>query len=785
MLLCVVSAHSQSFEVDGISYNVTNELADEVEVTGGETREEIEIPETVSYNEKNYTVTSIGSNAFAGSPAKKFVIPGTVKTINYSAFYDNYSLEEVQFNEGLQTIGDAAFAYNFALKEIRLPSTLLSIGEGGFLTNQNSEISVYCSAATPPNIVSNTFQGRTTGSLHVTVADVEAYRVADNWKDFSEIIGDISYANRCYTPVITYDNGLISMSCNTEGATIYYTTDGTNPDENANRYTSPIPFVITQIIRAIAIAEGLENSGVREFYDKEAIENITNITDEQGVLYTLKQADGGSFYYAVTGHAGEISAEIVIPEELNDCPVKTIEENAFRNCENLSSISISNSVTSIGTKAFWYCSNLTTIVLGSQLTTIGDYAFDRCSSLSSIEIPNSVTSLGSFAFASCGLTSVTIGNGIMNLKGGTFYGCRSLATISIPNSVTSIEDATYSYMSSDNSWQNGSFGVFSDCSGLTSVTIPNSVMTIGSNAFTGCGQLIMFTSQIQQPFEMSSGINWANVTLVVPQGTRASYMNTNGWTGAAFVYEEGETNYERELTDDQGLKYTLRLSDDYGIYYAVTGHSDELNEEIIIPSDFNGCPVKAIGDLAFYDCSGLTSVTIPNSVTSIGNDAFSGCSGLTSFIIPNSVTSIGGGVFLDCSSLTSVVIGNGITILQKATFAGCNSLITINIPNSITVIADGDTQIMGDGSIYYGIGVFSNCTSLQSVSIPNSMTYIGISAFSGCNSLTSITIPNRVTSIGSNAFSECNLISVTIPNSVTTIPVFNVSFLAQPHHRSC
>ena len=399
MLLCVVSAYSQNFEVDGLSYRVTNESASEVEVTGGAAKEEIEIPETVSYNEKNYTVTSIGTNAFTGGTTKKYVIPGTVKTINNGAFYDNHSLEEVQFNEGLQTIGDAAFAYNFALKEIRLPSTLLSIGEGGFLTNQNSEISVYCSAATPPNLVSNTFQGRTTGSLHVMVADVEAYRGAENWKDFSEIIGDILYANRCYTPVITYDNGLISMSCNTEGATIYYTTDGTTPDESSIRYTSPISYT-NEIIRAIAIAEGYENSAVRDYYNKDYIESITNVIDEQGVHYTLKRADDG-IYYAVTGHSDELNGEIVIPEELNGYPLKIIEDQAFSFCNGLLSIAIPNSVITIGERSFLGCSSLSSVVLGSQLTTIGKYAFTDCTSLTSIAIPSTVTSIGEGAFYGC------------------------------------------------------------------------------------------------------------------------------------------------------------------------------------------------------------------------------------------------------------------------------------------------------------------------------------------------------------------------------------------------
>ena len=132
--------------------------------------------------------------------------------------------------------------------------------------------------------------------------------------------------------------------------------------------------------------------------------------------------------------------------------------------------------------------------------------------------------------------------------------------------------------------------------------------------------------------------------------------------------------------------------------------------------------VTSIGGSAFYDCTGLTSVTIPNSVTSIGGSAFNGCSGLTSVTIPNSVTSIGKSAFYYCSGLTSVTI-----------------------PNSVTSI--------GSTAFYY-------CSSLTSVTIPNSVTSIGAEAFANCSGLTSITIPNSVTSIGNRAFDGVDIPTV-------------------------
>ena len=236
--------------------------------------------------------------------------------------------------------------------------------------------------------------------------------------------------------------------------------------------------------------------------------------------------------------------------------------------------------------------------------------------------------------------------------------------------------------------------------------------------------------------------------------------------------------------------------------------------------------VTSIGHEAFSDCSGLTSVTIPNSVTYIGNgpfgtSAFYGCSGLTSVTvdknngtydsrdncnaiietstnkliagcknttIPNSVTSIGEYAFLGCSGLTSVTIPNSVTSISKNAFAACFGLTSVTIPNSVTSI---------------GHEAFYRCSGLTSVTIPNSVSYIGEAAFKRCSGLTSVTvdknngtydsrdncnaiietstnklivgcknttIPNSVTSIGDGAFGGCSgLTSVTIPNSVTSI----------------
>ena len=180
--------------------------------------------------------------------------------------------------------------------------------------------------------------------------------------------------------------------------------------------------------------------------------------------------------------------------------------------------------------------------------------------------------------------------------------------------------------------------------------------------------------------------------------------------------------------------------------WAFSGCSDLA--DIIIPDG-----VTFIGDYAFMGCS-LSSVVIPDGVTFIGDYAFACCS-LSSIVIPDSVTSIGDHAFEDCFSLTGIVIPDGVTSIRDGAFASCRSLSNI-------VIHDGVTSI--------GDGAFNECDSLRSVVIPNSVTNIGDNVFQFCSSLNDIVIPDGVTSIGNGAFWGCSsLTDIVIPNSVTSI----------------
>ena len=256
------------------------------------------------------------------------------------------------------------------------------------------------------------------------------------------------------------------------------------------------------------------------------------------------------------------------------------------------------------------------------------------------------------------------------------------------------------------------------------------------------------------------------------------------------------------------------------VNYAVVGNtayvtdSPNASGNIVIASSYDGYPVTSIGNVAFYNCTQLTGVTIPGSVAVIGEAAFWSCSSLTTVTIPNSVTSIGSGAFNGCIQLTGVTIPDGVTNIGESAFFSCSSLTTVTIPGSVTSIGTnaftGCTRItkviISNGVTSIGYNAFNDCTNLTSVTIPNSVTNIEAGPFAYCTSLTNISvdaanpdylslngvlfdksqnsliqypigaqagaynIAHNVTSIGQYAFYGCfNLTSVTVPNSVTNI----------------
>ena len=319
-------------------------------------------------------------------------------------------------------------------------------------------------------------------------------------------------------------------------------------------------------------------------------------------------------------------------------------------------------VKTICNEAFYNNYNISTVIIPDSVTRIGTEAFYYCKSLTSVVIGDSVTSIGSSAFYNCSsLTSVVIGDSVTSINSETFYYCKSLTSVVIGDSVTSI-----------------GYGAFKYCSSLTSVVLGDSVTNIGRYAFEDCSSL-------------------TSVVL----GDSVTSISNDAFDGCTKLF-----------TEKDFIKYVKINDNPY--YLALEVTNKNFSTYTIQPS------TKILGENLFKNCSRLSSIEIPDSVTSIGYGAFGGSS-LTSIVIPDGVTSIGSSAFNSCSSLTSIVIGDSVTSISSFAFYRCYSLTSIEIRDSVTSI---------------GNRAFEACSSLESIVIPDSVTFIGEFAFFGCSKLT-------------------------------------------------
>lgn len=562
---------------------------------------------------------------------------------------------------------------------------------------------------------------------------------------------------------------------------------------------------------------------------------------------------GGIVYFDLStgtvtlGGLNENSTELVIPDTINGVKVAHIGEGAFRST-GITNIIIPNSVISIGKEAFASCHHLTNIVIPDGITKIEDGVFWSCDSLSSITLPNRIISIGRLAFMGCSaLSEITIPNSVTIIGEKAFSHCEKLNTITIPDTVSRIGDEAFrncpELTSIDLPSHLTHIGkqLFDDCKNLTNITIPGGITEIGWAAFRNCSHLssISFPNLVET-IEPKSFENCVSLqSIVIPNnvvslgedafggclGLRqvilpASLDCYRSFSGCTSITNVKLTGYGDMCNNDSSVLWSPWNQGSLGgnsvsveIEDGVTSIGDGAFSTISIDGISSiSIPesVTRIGSRAFSGCKKISNINIPNSVTIIDKYAFYGCSSLTDFDIPHSVKTIGTGAFENCVGLSSIIIPNSVASLGSQAFSGCTSLKDIAIPASlnanvfrgctsatdITLTGQGNmvdyslddykytpwyigseagnsiTVKVEDGITSIGAFAFENCRELTDFVTPNTVTAIGRGAFSGCSGLTSFAIPNGITKISEYTFSHCtNLKAITIPSSVTSVEV--------------
>ena len=524
---------------------------------------------------------------------------------------------------------------------------------------------------------------------------------------------------------------------------------------------------------------------------------VTNAYDViiGGVYYNYTATNELEVTYGENPYSGSVVIPMNVVVEGNTYVVTSIGNSAFEECVDLTSIEVPGSVKRIGMHAFNGCDNLSSVYItdisawcninfnidpyesvpvrnSSNPLIYADALYLNGELVTDLVIPDNVTMINRFAFfAYRGLESVEVSNSVTDIGEDAFCRCANLKSAKLSSSMTIINQ-----------------GVFSR-TGLTSITIPEGVKTLGTWSFDNCPELttVVLPSTLTRlgDYAFEACTNLSEITL--PESLtfigKDVFVNTalyNNQTGGVYLSGwllgyNGELAGEYVIAD--GTKY---IADN--VFHNCSGLTS-----IEIPNS-----VTIIGNYAFAYCTGLKSVRMGNGITSIGERAFYNCSGLTSIEIPNSVTSIGDYAFYDCSGLVSVVIPNSLTSIEYSAFRGCTSLGSIEIPNSVTSIGgyafEGCSNLAEvhitdlaawcnidyDGyyacPLYYADKLYLNGELVTELVIPDGVTEVRDYAFYGLPTLASVAIPNSVTNIGERVFEDCSsLASVTIPNSVTNI----------------
>ena len=668
-----------------------------------------------SGNMPNFSSSSDQPWASIRSEITEVEILDGVTSIGSYVFSSCTGLQSITIPDGVTSIGSYAFSGCTGLQSITLPDSVTIIGDHAFMT---------CTG-----LLNFTVPGGVTTIYNFTFdscAGLKSITIPDNVRS----IGENAFSGCTRLMEITIPDSVESVGNNAfyECTGLTSITMPCSANIRSNTFQSCTAITIVHLTVGTGTMENYYSSTYYYTPWYKSHNNALTITLDEGIQRISDWA-----FHNCTG-----LSEITIPDS-----VTSIGENAFSGCTGFSEITIPYRVTGIGSDAFSGCTGLTSITIPGSVTYIGWYAFQNCTGLTEITIPDGVTNIGKCAFADCtGLTSITIGNGIEVISSAAFsntawWNAQNDGVVYLDNILLGVKGTCGQIVRVKDGTRLIAYNAFSSQVQITKVTIPDSVTSIGSEAFDGCTGLTSVTigngvtNIVTEAFYGCTGLTTITLPCSANIGTYAFYNCT-----AIKSVHLTEGNGTMTRFDNSSYKHTP---------WAVS----RSNVLTIVLDD----GIRSIGDYAFYGCTGLTEITIPNSVISIGNYAFYGCTGLSEITIPDGVRNIDKNVFYGCTGLTEIRIPDNVISIGEYAFYGCTGLSEIMIP---------------DGVVSIGECAFYGCTGPSEITIPDSVTSIGGRAFYGWIGLTEITIPDGVTSIGGGAFSGCTgLQSITMPCSAS------------------
>ncbi len=690
------------FVVDGIYYHITG--TNTVEVTW-KTADyntysgSITIPSSVSYNGTTYNVTCIGNRAFRQSSGLTNVyLPHSVTKIDQYAFSYCTGLTDIELNE-VTYIGNDAF-YNTGLTGVAIPSTVTYLGAEAFC-NCASLSTVFI-----PNGITyiryRTFQKCTSlWSIEIpnTVTTIE--HSAFRWcSDLERVVlgSDISCE---LTSIGNYAFDGCTALGNSDGSGSITCMALTPPTVSENTFGElNVTWGLNTNISAIERYAKLYTpySAMRTY-------NSSNSRWQYFVndQYPRWEFYSAPYYYIISGdntayitHYGSTVNDIAVSYNQSNITSRTLP----------SSVTFNNKTYTVNGiyGAFSGCTALQSVTIPNTYTHIGRSAFDGCTNLSTADLPESVTMIDVFAFRNTALTNIVI-----------------------PNQVTEVGIGAYAH---------------DGTSPITEVTCLATTPPYVYQEVNKAGQLNTWNGS-----NVFNNETYTSAPLFVPAGCKSAYQEAYDWKNFSNIYEMG---YDFCVN---GIYYKITGTNTVEVTYkSLTNGYKSYSGNITIPATvtYNGTTynVTSIGQDAFYLCSGVTSVSLPNTIKTLNNWCFEG-TGITSIGIPSSVTRIGSMVFF-----------------------GCNNLKSITIPNSVT---------------YIGQRVFYNCTSLELVTVGSGITALGEREFYGCTNLKNLTfMATTPPTLGSTdvfpdaAFSTAMLFvpkaSVSAYKAATTWKSFNIIY---------